>query len=134
VKNRYVSIDGAKRLYGVVVKEDYSVDARATRELRDRLRNGDVPFDISDLYARSNTLAWLLTRSEESLGRLDSAAQRFSGVIRLATERGDRFHYAKILASDPYVIRKLVSSLKDSSISIHTIQYFSKESRIWELL
>jgi N-methylhydantoinase B/oxoprolinase/acetone carboxylase alpha subunit len=134
VRNRYVSAEGAKRCYGVVVKDDFSVDVVATEDLRTRLRNGDAPFDVSPLYEKLNTLAWLLTTSEETLDRLTRASQSFPGVIRFVAERGDRFHYGKVLASDPYVVRRLVTSMKDPDLKIHTIQYFSKESKIEDLL
>jgi len=56
------------------------------------------------------------------------------GLIRIVTERGDCFHYAKVLASDPYVIRRLIGLMKGSDVRIHTIQYFSKQSKIEDLL
>ncbi len=134
VRNRYVSMEGAKRFYGVVVKEDFTVDADATEGLRMKLRGGESPFDVSHLYERLSTLAWLLTRSEETLGRLEEASRDFPGVLRFVSERGDRFHYGKVLATDPYVIRRLVGLMKGSDVKIHTIQYFSKESKIEDLL
>ncbi|MDA4135574.1 MAG: hydantoinase B/oxoprolinase family protein [Thaumarchaeota archaeon] len=134
VRNRYVSVEGAMRLYGVIVKGDFTVDADATHDLRAKLRDGNVPFDVSHFYEKLSTLAWLLTRSEETLGRLGEAARNFPGVIRFVADKGDPFHYGKVLASNPYVIRRLVSSMKDSDVKIHTIQYFSKESKIEDLM
>jgi N-methylhydantoinase B/oxoprolinase/acetone carboxylase alpha subunit len=98
VRNRYVSVDSAKRLYGVVLKDDFTVDEEATDRLRMKLREGDLPFDVSDLYENSKTLAWLVTKSEATLSRLEEDSRSFSGVIRFVAERGDRFHYEKILA------------------------------------
>jgi N-methylhydantoinase B len=134
VRNRYVSRDGAEKLYGVIVKDDFTVDGPATESLRSKLRKGDVPFDVSRYYSKLSTRAWLMTRSEENLDRLAEASRNMPGMIRFVAERGDRFHYGKALATDPYVIRRLVASMKGSDVRIHTIQYFSKETGIEELL
>lgn len=134
VRNRYVSVDGAKRLYGVVVKADFTVDADATAYLRAELRRGDVPFDVAQYYGKLDTLAWLLTRSEATLASIGEVAPGFPGVIKCVLEKGDRYHYAKVLASDPYVIRRLVASLTGTDVRIHTIQHFAKDSRIGDQL
>ena len=135
VRNRYVSVEGAERLYGVVVREDFSVDEEATAGLRAKLRQGTAPFDVAPYYEKLSTLAWLTTRSEATLRDLQEvAAKAGAGVIKFVAERGDRFHYAKVLASDPYVIRRLVASQRGSDVRIHTVQYFSRESKIESLL
>lgn len=134
VRNRYVSFEGAARLYGVVVTSDYGVDRRATDDLRRQLRNGEVPFDVSEVYGGLTAVAWILTRSEENLALLHRKSSGFLGLLRCVTERGDRFHYGKIAASDPYAIRRFVSSLGSTDIKIHTIQFFPKESKIEESL
>ena len=59
---------------------------------------------------------------------------QMSGVIRLSTELGDRFHYAKVLARNPYAARRIVGSMRDTDLKIHTIQCFSKESDIEKLM
>jgi N-methylhydantoinase B/oxoprolinase/acetone carboxylase alpha subunit len=134
VKNRYISLDAAKRIYGVIVKDDFTVDEIATYNLRLKLREGDPPFPIADLYANSKTMAWLLTTSETTLRRLEETSKKTSGILCFVTEYGDRFHYGKVLATDPYVIRRLVRLFKESDVKIHTIQLFSIQSRIENML
>jgi N-methylhydantoinase B/oxoprolinase/acetone carboxylase alpha subunit len=132
VKNRYVSMDRARRLYGVVMREDLDIDRDATDRLRSRLRSGEPPFDVSDIYGNSRILAWLLATSESVLEGVRSAAQSVDGILGFISERGDRFHYARVLAEDPYAIRRLVSKAGSGGVRIHTIQSFSKESGIEE--
>jgi N-methylhydantoinase B/oxoprolinase/acetone carboxylase alpha subunit len=134
VKNRYVSREAARRLYGVVVDGAFEVDSPATQGLRQRLSDGNPPADLSGVPDGSRTLTWLLTRSRDTLGRVEDASRTVPGVIRLSTELGDRFHYAKVLARDPYAARKIVGSMRDTDLKIHTIQCFSKESDIEKLM
>jgi 5-oxoprolinase (ATP-hydrolysing) len=70
VHRRLVTIDGAARNYGVVVRSsDYTVDERATKELREKMRLEKRVKPEEDMSInRGGTISELMAKCKEETG------------------------------------------------------------------
>jgi N-methylhydantoinase B/oxoprolinase/acetone carboxylase alpha subunit len=129
VLNKYISLDAAERLYGVVLDEQQDADLAATDALRARIIRGEVP--LRDLVVDgTRVVAWLICSTEAIANRVLEESRSVDGINKVVLEFGNSFSYAKVLANSRASIYRLGRDLPEGSIRVHTIQYFAPDAAI----
>ncbi|MDA4114042.1 MAG: hydantoinase B/oxoprolinase family protein [Thaumarchaeota archaeon] len=126
---RYISLEAAEKLYGVVLDGNHEADVKATDSLRARIIKGEVP--LGDLVVDgTRVVAWLICSTEAAAGAVLEESKSVDGIKKVVLELGNTFSYAKALAKSRASIYNLARRLPEGSVRVHTIQYFAPDATI----